>query len=129
MRSLCQSCFGILHSGIEGESFALGVVQGDNPGRIRWFFCHSECVLEGCLTPDHVSDRSSFDEKIFVCRIFFCYVLLSVSECFSAFEDAYMRMDILIVEIRHISTLEDFSKVDHTVSVIVGIGFVSGFVS
>ena len=54
---------------------------------------------------------------------------LGVLECFSALEDAYMRMDILIVEIRHVDSLENFSKVDHTVGVIVGIGFVSGFVS
>ena len=40
-----------------------------------------------------------------------------------------MRMDILIVEIRHVDSLENFFKVDHTVGVIVGIGFVSGFVS
>ena len=85
--------------------------------------------MKGIFTPDDVGYGSSFDEKIFVCRIFFCDVGLGVLECFSALEDAYMRMDILIVEIRHVDSLENFSKVDHTVGVIVGIGFVSGFVS
>ena len=51
----------------------------------------------------------------------FCDVGLGVLECFSALEDAYMRMDILIVEIRHVDSLENFSKVDHTVGVIVGL--------
>ena len=115
--------------GYRRESFALGIVQGDDPGSVRGLFCHSERFLKGIFTPDDVGYGSSFDEKIFVCRIFFCDVGLGVSECFSALEDAYMRMDILIVEIRHVDSLENFSKVDHTVGVIVGIGFVSGFVS
>ena len=100
---------------VSGEGIAFGIVQGDDPGSVRGLFCHSERFLKGIFTPDDVGYGSSFDEKIFVCRIFFCYVLLSVSECFSALEDAYMRMDILIVEIRHVDSLESFSKVDHTV--------------
>ena len=85
--------------------------------------------MKGIFTPDDVGYGSSFDEKIFCLPDLLCDVGLGVLECFSALEDAYMRMDILIVEIRHVDSLENFSKVDHTVGVIVGIGFVSGFVS
>ena len=91
MSSLCQSCVGTLHAGIGGEGIASGIVQGDDPGSVRGLFCHSERFLKGIFTPDDVGYGSSFDEKIFVCRIFFCDVGLGVLECFSALEDAYMR--------------------------------------
>ena len=115
--------------GYRRESFALGIVQGDDPGSVRGLFCHSERFLKGIFTPDDVGYGSSFDEKIFCLLDLLCDVGLGVLECFSIQEDAYMRMDILIVEIRHVDSLENFFKVDHTVGVIVGIGFVSGFVS
>ena len=40
--------------GYRRESFALGIVQGDDPGSVRGLFCHSERFLKGIFTPDDV---------------------------------------------------------------------------